>query len=89
MARQRTSDKQVKEIRIYFPLNGLSKVLSYGEQPPITSPLMMNVRLTDVAEERARGGQRPGLDKAYSTQVVGSHPIIKITSIAHTYMSPA
>lgn len=77
-----------QSLRLYFPLKGYSRVLSYQDQPNITTPICMNVRMVDVAEERARGGQRPGLDKAYSTQIAGSYPVILMTSIATTYMSP-
>ncbi len=45
-----------------FPFSGLSTVMSHRNAREGTSPDLANVRLFDVIEERARGGQRPGLD---------------------------
>jgi len=84
--RERTNIVNEYDVKIFFPLRGLSRVGAYEDQPPLTSPHCMNVRLVDVKENRARGGQRPGLKKAYDTQIVGDHPVIKMLSITHTYM---
>lgn len=73
---------------IPFPIHGLHEGLAAEKQPPTTSPHLKNVRPMDVEEERARGGQRPGLVKAYSTQVGGAYPILVITAIAVTYIEP-
>lgn len=71
-----------------FPIHGLHRGLSTEKQPPTTSPHLQNVRPIDVEEERVRGGQRPGLTKAYSTQIGGARPVLLITSIAVTYIEP-
>ena len=73
-------------LRLYFPLRGLSRTLAFRETPPLTTQLCQNVRLVDVSKERSRGGQRPGLVKAYTTQVGGAYPIIKMVSVTTTYM---
>ncbi len=73
---------------IQFPIHGLHEGLSAEHQPPTTSPSLKNVRPIDIEEERVRGGQRPGLVKAYSTQVGGDHPVLLIVSIANTYIEP-
>ncbi len=77
----------ILELRLYFPIKGFNRATSYVDQQLITTPLCSNIRLVDVAEERSRGGQRPGLDKAYTTQVSGaSHPVLVMTSIVSTYL---
>lgn len=75
-------------MKFLFPFKGLNEGLATEEQPPTTTPILQNVRATDVSEERIRGGQRPGLKKAYTTQVGSAHPVIAITTIATTYIEP-
>ncbi len=55
----------------------------------MTTPHAKNVRAFDVTEERGRGGQRPGFVKAYTTQIGGTNPVLKIVTIATTYIEPA
>lgn len=64
------------EVDFPFPIRGLNENWAYGSQPGLTSPDMLNVRPYSADEERARGGQRPGITPAYS-QVIsgGSNPI--------------
>ena len=50
-------------MRITFPMLGLHKGAAGSNQPSLTSPDMNNVRPIDALDGRARGGQRPGLDK--------------------------
>ena len=77
------------DLTVTFPLQGLNENNAYEVQPPLTSRLLQNVRPYDSEEEQCRGGQRPGLKKAYSTQVSGaSHPIICLAQITTTYTSP-
>lgn len=76
-------------MEIQFPFQGLHQGLASEKQPPMTTPHAKNVRPFDVDEERGRGGQRPGLIKAYDTQVGGEHPVLKIVAIATTYIEPA
>jgi hypothetical protein len=75
-------------MEIRFPIGGLHTGAPYEQQPPGTTPACRNVRPSDVDEGRARGGQRPGLVKAFSTQVEGSYPIIAMVQIATTYIEP-
>jgi hypothetical protein len=75
-------------MRLDFPLQGLHQGLPAVDQPLQTSPMISNCRPTDVAEDRIRGGQRPGMVKAYSTQVGGDHPIIAMVSLETTYIEP-
>lgn len=72
----------VEKMKLPFPVKGIFKGRAACEQPQITSPDMNNVRLYDVLGNRARGGQRPGLDKLYSQQIGGNDtPIVAICSI--------
>lgn len=75
-------------MRLVFPYKGLHTGLAVVDQPPTTSPSLQNVRAFDVTDERIRGGQRPGLKKAYDTQVGGEHPILNIVTITTTYIPP-
>jgi len=72
-----------------FPFSGLHEGLAAEAQPVATTPYAKNVRPFDVEEERARGWQRPGFVKAYTTQVGGEHPVIAMGTIATTYITPA
>jgi len=71
-----------RAIRLQFPLAGLDRRYSYRQQPPFTTPDCRNVRPSATLEGRARGGQRPGLVKAYPEQVSGaSNPIRMASSV--------
>lgn len=52
--------------RLPFPVQGMDRFAAYGDQPPLTSPRLLNVRAYDPIEGRLRGGQRPGLRPAYT-----------------------
>lgn len=56
---------------LVFPFKGLDKGRATGQQPEGTSPDLSNVRPYDTLDNRARGGQRPGLDKLYTEQISG------------------
>jgi hypothetical protein len=76
-------------MRVPFPVDGLVEGLPSVEQPPRTSFLLRNVRPFDVSKEKIRGGQRPGTVKAFTTQISGaSHPVLYMTSITTTYITP-
>lgn len=75
-------------MEIPFPFAGLHEGIAAERQPPTTSPHLMNIRPVDVDEERIRGGQRPGLAKAYTTQIGGEYPVTFIGVIATTYIEP-
>jgi len=77
------------DLNVPFPFQGLSTNWAYEVQPPLTSRLLLNVRPYDVQENKCRGGQRPGLKKAYSTQVSGAaHPIVALSQLTTTYVPP-
>ena len=77
-------------MKIPFPIEGQSRGLPAQKQPERTSFSLINMRPFDVTSERIRGGQRPGITKAYSTQVSGaSHPVLYMTSIVTTYIEPS
>ena len=73
-------------MKLPFPIHGLHEGLPAETQPPTTSPVLQNVRPYD--KEERRGGQRPGLEKSYETQVGGDNPIILINQIVTTYIEP-
>ena len=58
-------------LNISFPFEGIDKGRAASQQSPTTSPDMNNMRVYDTLDNRARGGQRPGLDKRYSQQIGG------------------
>lgn len=69
-------------MELLFPLKGKHKGLPVSKQPPDTSPDLNNVRPYDVLDERARGGQRPGLDKLYSERIgYLPFPIVAMCSV--------
>jgi hypothetical protein len=55
-----------------FPINGIHKGAATISQPEGTTFDAKNVRVFDVLEDRARGGQRPGLDKWGTGNQIGS-----------------
>lgn len=74
-------------LALSFPLKGLDRAVDYSSQPPLTSPDLLNVRPFDVAENRTRGGQRPGLKILYNQSIGGATDtpcvcILQITTIA-------
>ena len=67
-----------------FPIKGINKGSAASKQPPLTSPIMNNVRVQETQTGRYRGGQRPGLDKwGAGTQIGGSEqPVVAICSVS-------
>ena len=59
----------MKKKPLLFPFGGLHKGNAYQHQPPYTTPDCQNVWPVDVLQNRARGGSRPGLEKAYAEQL--------------------
>jgi len=78
-----------RAIELEPPLAGISENLAFEQKPPFTTPVMMNMRAYDPDEVRARMGQRAGTVKAYTTQVGGDYPIVKIRAITCTFIQPA
>jgi hypothetical protein len=75
-------------MKIPYPIEGLSEGRATVEQELRTSFSLQNTRPYDVSDERIRGGQRPGTALAYTTQVVGDFPVIKMLSVITTYITP-
>lgn len=75
----------MKTTVLQFPFKGQSKNFAATTQPQFTSPRMNNVRVRDVLEYRARGGQRPGFAKAYNQHigynVAANRPIVAICQV--------
>lgn len=78
-----------RDLELEPPLAGISENLSFEQKPPFTTPVCNNMRAYDPDEVRARTGQRAGTVKAYSTQIGGDFPVIKIRSITNTFITPA
>lgn len=58
-----------------FPIAGLDLALGFGSQRPGTTREGVNVRTYDPAEDRKRGGSRPGLVRYINQTVGGAHLI--------------
>jgi hypothetical protein len=69
------------QIKFRFPLLGVNKNFAASTRPDYTSSDMNNVRPFDVLEERARGGQRPGMRKVYNQDIGNGTPVVKIAQI--------
>ena len=65
-------------MEIKFPKSGINKGQAAVDQPADTSPDMNNVRPYDTLDNRARGGQRPGLDKWGDGDQIGAtdNPVV-------------
>jgi hypothetical protein len=50
-------------------MKGLNRRWAYGQQQPDTSIHMLNMRPDESAEDRTRGGTRPGIIRPYVTRV--------------------
>ena len=67
---------------LIFPFKGFHKGLGAEKQPAGTTPWIQNMRVIDTQDNRFRGGQRPGLKKAYVEQVAGSTmPVVLLISV--------
>ena len=75
-------------MKVQFPIKGLVDGVPSSQQPIQTSVFLKNVRPYDVLKEQT-GGQRPGTILAYDTQISGeSHPVLLMTNIVTTYITP-
>ena len=70
-------------LEVKFPLKGINKNWANSEQPPLTSPVMLNVRPYGTSENRLRGGQRPGLNNTdYASRLADANdPVVEILSV--------
>lgn len=57
------------DLTLQWPSAGLVKRFAMQSQPPFSTPDCLNVVVHDPFDQRARGGQRPGLAKAYNQQL--------------------
>lgn len=71
-------------MRIMFPFKGIDKGRAAHQQSPETSADMKNMRLFDVLDNRARGGQRPALDKWGAGTQIGAaeQPVVAICTVS-------
>lgn len=60
-----------KEIALPFPIKGYDVNGAYSAQAALTTGNCFNVRGYSADEERARGGSRPGVRRAYTQQIGG------------------
>jgi hypothetical protein len=66
---------QTKQELFKFPMRGVHVVGMKNEQPEGTCIDAQNVRPFDPIEQRARGGNRPGLSRYYGTEINGVNRI--------------
>lgn len=72
---------------ILFPIKGIHRGGVTSLLPPLTSTDMNNMRPYDTLDDRARGGQRPALDKWGDGDQIGAaeQPVVAmciVTSVA-------
>ncbi len=65
---------------LLFPLGGVVRGVAYQSQPPFTTDDALNVRPRDPFERRLRGGSRPGLEKAFTTQLSGASNRVRLVT---------
>ncbi len=70
--------------QIMFPLLGINKGRVTSQQPFATASRMLNVRLYDVLDGRARGGQRPGQTPWGNGDLVGAanNPVVAMCVVS-------
>lgn len=69
---------------IQFPLLGLNKGVATSKQPFATTFLMHNMRLYDVLNNRARGGQRPAVIGWGDEDLIGdaNNPVVAMCTVS-------
>lgn len=71
-------------VQFPFPIKGQNKNFSVSMPPQFTATDLNNVRPFDVLENRARGGQRPGLDKWGDGDGIGNGtPVVVVLSVSY------
>ncbi len=66
-------------LKLYFPMKGKNTNFAASSQPVFTTPRMLNCRPREVIGKRARGGQRPGMVKAYNENLGG--PVVAMCQV--------
>lgn len=69
-----------RTLNLVFPSGGLNRRVAYSRRRPFTTPDALNVRPDGTLLERERGGQRPGLGKAFSAQISSSAKKIRLVN---------
>lgn len=80
---------QSRPLPLVFPARGIDVAGPFGQQPPGSTPTGQNVRLYEPRTMRARGGQRPGLEKYVAVQIAGASLIQELNSVIGSgYVAP-
>ncbi len=71
-------------MRIPFPSKGINKGQAAHQQASDTSSNMKNMRLYDTLDNRARGGQRPAVDKWGDGDQIGAaeQPVVAMCTVS-------
>ncbi len=71
-------------MQVPFPFNGIDKGRAAHQQAEGTSADMINMRLYAALNNRAQGGQRPGLDKWGNGDQIGgaAQPVVAICMVS-------
>ena len=72
-----------RQVSLVWPAKGLDKVAAYEKQPPFSTPDALNVWTDDRSESRERGGSRPGIGKAYNTELGSGNPVYLLESLQY------
>jgi hypothetical protein len=74
-----------RPVEFVFPVAGVLRRHAQQSQQPYSTPKALNIRPESVWEQRYRGGTRPGLTKAFSTQLgISSNRAVRmLTTIQH------
>ena len=73
-----------RPVPVQFPLFGINKGRVTSQQPFATASRMNNVRLYDALDNRARGGQRPGLTAWGNEDLIGgsNQPVVAMCVVS-------
>lgn len=73
---------KVIPVKFEIPIQGFSEGIIVRDTPATLSGDMNNVRPTDTINRRLRIGQRPGLSKAFTSQIASAlSPIVAVGSV--------
>ncbi len=74
---------------LLFPALGMDRRVGYQSQPPFSTVLAENVRAVGSDSLRVRGGSRPGMTKAISTETGSGSPVRLLTQVRQRYAADA
>lgn len=76
--------RKPRPVLVPFPILGVNKGRAVYQQPFATSAEMLNVRPKDTLDGRARGGQRPGLQKWGDGELIGGNnqPVVAMCMVS-------